>query len=350
MATAMATMAHTEDSRPGADARRARWWPGRCGPPRRSPAPGAVSVEVKYSVRRLTTWASTRPMTTAPKHAPAGVRCRCRCRRRPRATSGGADDGEDAGGEEAPVDGGHGRLVLVGGPHREDADDRGQHADGPGGHREDEAERRGWPPMRLEGGDAEDDRGDEGDLVALEQVGGHAGAVAHVVAHVVGDGGRVAGVVLGDAGLDLAHQVGADVGRLGEDAAADPQEQGQQRAAEAEADEDGRAGVLEDHDDDVAPSRPRPTVNMPATPPVRKATLRAAGQRAGPGRGRGAHVAPHGQAHADEAGEAGQEAAGEEGQGPEDARLDEASAPSSPSGLTTSVDGEEHDRRPAGSG
>ena len=27
----------------------------------------------------------------------------------------------------------------------------------------------------------------------------------------------------------------------------------------------------------VAPSRPRPTVNMPATPPVRKATLRAAG-------------------------------------------------------------------------
>ena len=102
----------------------------------------------------------------------------------------------------------------------------------------------------LEGGDAEDDRRHQGDLVALEQVGGHAGAVAHVVAHVVGDGGRVAGVVLGDAGLDLADEVGADVGRLGEDAAADPQEQGEQRAAEAEADEDGRAGVLEDHDDE----------------------------------------------------------------------------------------------------
>ena len=27
----------------------------------------------------------------------------------------------------------------------------------------------------------------------------------------------------------------------------------------------------------VAPSRPRPTVNMPATPPVRKATLSAVG-------------------------------------------------------------------------
>ena len=46
---------------------------------------------------------------------------------------GGADDGEDAGGEEAPVDRRHGRLVLVGGPHREHADDRRQHADGAGG-------------------------------------------------------------------------------------------------------------------------------------------------------------------------------------------------------------------------
>ena len=68
--------------------------------------------------------------------------------------------------------------------------------------------------MSAEGGDAEDDRGDEGDLVALEQVGRHAGAVADVVADVVGDGGRVAGIVLGDAGLDLADEIGADVSSL----------------------------------------------------------------------------------------------------------------------------------------
>ena len=72
--------------------------------------------------------------------------------------------------------------------------------------------------------------------VGLEQVGGHAGAVADVVAHVVGDDGGVAGVVLGDAGLDLAHQVGAHVGALGEDAAAEPGEDGDQRAAEAQRD------------------------------------------------------------------------------------------------------------------
>ena len=140
-------------------------------------------------------------------------------------------------------------LALLG-PHGEHADDRRDHADGTGGDREDEAERRVGAD-RAERRHAEDDRGDEGDLVALEQVGGHAGAVADVVAHVVGDGGRVAGVVLGDARLDLADEVGADVGGLGEDAAADSQEQREQRAAEAEADEDRRAGVLEEHDDDA---------------------------------------------------------------------------------------------------
>ena len=73
--------------------------------------------------------------------------------------------------------------------------------------------------------------------VGLEQVRRHAGAVADVVADVVGDHGRVARVVLGDAGLDLADQVGADVGALGEDAAAEAREDRDQRAAEGEADQ-----------------------------------------------------------------------------------------------------------------
>ena len=76
--------------------------------------------------------------------------------------------------------------------------------------------------------------GDDGHGVGLEQVGGHAGAVADIVADVVGDHGRVARVILGDAGLDLADQVGADIGALGEDAAAETGEDGDQRGAEAE--------------------------------------------------------------------------------------------------------------------
>ena len=77
----------------------------------------------------------------------------------------------------------------------------------------------------------------DGDRVGLEQVGRHAGAVADVVADVVGDHGRVARVVLGDARLDLADEVGADVGGLRVDAAAEPGEDRDQRAAEGEADQ-----------------------------------------------------------------------------------------------------------------
>ena len=88
------------------------------------------------------------------------------------------------------------------------------------------------PAMR-----AEQHHGDGGDGVGLEQVGRHAGAVADVVADVVGDHGRVARVVLGDARLDLADEVGADVGGLREDAAAEPGEDRDQRAAEGEPDQ-----------------------------------------------------------------------------------------------------------------
>ena len=87
--------------------------------------------------------------------------------------------------------------------------------------------------------EAEEHRGYGRHDVGLEEVGGHAGTVADVVAHVVCDDGRVARVVLGDAGLDLADEVGADVGGLGEDAAAETGEDRDERATEAEADERG---------------------------------------------------------------------------------------------------------------
>ena len=75
------------------------------------------------------------------------------------------------------------------------------------------------------------------DDVGLEEVGGHARAVADVVADVVGDDRRVARIVLGDAGLDLTDEVCADVGGLREDAAAETRKDRDQRAAEREADE-----------------------------------------------------------------------------------------------------------------
>ena len=65
----------------------------------------------------------------------------------------------------------------------------------------------------------EGDQRDAGDAVGLEAVGAGADRVAGVVAGAVGDDAGVAGVVFLDLEDDL-HQVGADVGDLGEDAAA----------------------------------------------------------------------------------------------------------------------------------
>ena len=125
-------------------------------------------------------------------------------------------------------------LPPVRDPRELRADDRGEDRDA--------ADReRIEPEVRAGGGraarDAEEHHGDRGDRVRLEQVGGHARAVADVVADVVGDHGRVARVVLGDARLDLADEVGADVGGLRVDAAAEPGEDRDQRAAEGEADQ-----------------------------------------------------------------------------------------------------------------
>jgi len=61
--------------------------------------------------------------------------------------------------------------------------------------------------------------------------------------------GRVARVVLGDTGLNLAHQVGTHVGGLGEDTAANTHEHGQQRCTEAEALENlGGVTLVDEHD------------------------------------------------------------------------------------------------------
>ena len=151
--------------------------------------------------------------------------------------------GDGRGQVEGPVDGL--QAVLAGlGAGEVDADDRGERADRGDQEREDQA-------LVTEGLRAEDQRGHERDGVGLEQVRSHAGAVADVVAHVVGDGRGVARVVLGDVVLDLADEVGADVGRLGEDAAADTHEHREQRGTEAEALEHVRGGVLEGEDDDA---------------------------------------------------------------------------------------------------
>ena len=158
----------------------------------------------------------------------------------------GRDDAQhrrdQRGDVEAAVDRLQTALALAG-PGDVDTDDGGEHADGRHDQREEQA-------LQAERGGAQDQRGDQHHGVGLEQVRGHARAVADVVADVVRDGGGVARVVLRDALLDLADQVGAHVGGLGEDSAADPHEHREQGRAEAEAlQHTGRLAGVDEHDD-----------------------------------------------------------------------------------------------------
>jgi hypothetical protein len=125
---------------------------------------------------------------------------------------------------------------------RDVAHDRG--ADHEHAHDEDP----GQEQRLVLGRDRERDERDQrhaGDAVGLEAVGGRPHRVAGVVARAVGDHARVPRVVL----LDLEHhlhQVGADVGDLGEDAAGDAQRRGAERLADREA-EEARARLLGRH-------------------------------------------------------------------------------------------------------
>src|SRR6185437_10442051 len=88
-------------------------------------------------------------------------------------------------------------------------------------------------------GDRQDDERDQrhaGDPVGFETVGGWAHAIARIIAGAVGDDPRIAHVVFLDLENDL-HQVGADIGDLGENAAGDAQRSGAEGFADGEADE-----------------------------------------------------------------------------------------------------------------
>ena len=154
--------------------------------------------------------------------------------------------------------------------------DRGQQNRRREHQREEDPRAVSW--HRGEDGDAENHRADVLGRGRLEEVGATAGAVADVVAHQVGDDRRVARVVLGDAGLDLADEVGADVGGLGVDAAAKLGEQRDEAGAEAKADDQKRRGrrmrrTAVDRKSTVTPSKLSATTRKPETAPPRRAVV-----------------------------------------------------------------------------
>ena len=125
------------------------------------------------------------------------------------------------------------RVFVFAAVHDAHAHDAGDEVDGLHDQREENA---------LESEDrierrAEDHGADVFGGGRFEDVRAAARAVADVVADEIGDDGRVARIVFGNAGLDLADQVGAYVRGLGINAAAQLGEERDQRSSEAEADQ-----------------------------------------------------------------------------------------------------------------
>ena len=232
------------------------------------------------------------------------------------------DDGDQHGRQIGTAGKSLQQRALVGvllGLDEEGADDgaddthsRHNHGDG-----------HGLEGLAGEGGHAQRGGGDDGAHIALVQVSAHTGHVAHVVAHVVGDNGGVAGIVLGDTGFHLTHKVGAHVGSFGEDAAAHTGEQRHGAGAHTEGQHGaGDIGGLQlEHE--AQQHEPHADVQQAQTHHG-EAHDGAGGERhaqaliqtvaAGVG---GAAVGLGGDAHAHKAGQAGEEAAGQEREGHE---------------------------------
>ena len=235
------------------------------------------------------------------------------------------DHRQHAGGDEALVQRAHDRLVGAE-ADEEGADDRGDHTHRAHGERIEH--QVGDDRLAVEVDRRQHHGRDHGHRIGLEQVGRHAGAVADVVADVVGDGRGVARIVLGDAGLDLADEITADVGALGEDAAAETGEDGDEGGAEAERHQGvdhGAAGRVEAHADGEdgvvdGDAQQREAGHQQARHRAgAEGHGETLGERAGGGLRR-AHVGAHRHQHADEASRARQHRADQEADGDQPAQ------------------------------
>ena len=141
----------------------------------------------------------------------------------------------------------------------------------------------------------------------FEDVRATAGAVAHVVTDQVGDDGGIPRIVFRDAGLHLAHQVSADVGSLGVDAAAKLGKERHQRRAKTKPDQlvGNVLRVLQsakEVEQAADPEQGEADDHQAGNGAAVQGNLQGAAQ-AGPGGAGGADVGPDGDEHARVTGE-----------------------------------------------
>ena len=144
------------------------------------------------------------------------------------------DQCQQAGNDQAAVQRTH-DVFAVGGFDEKCANDRGDDGEAAEHQR---IHHRALYDFRFRQHQCGEHHGrDDRDRIGFEQVSRHAGAVADVVADVVSDHCRVTRVIFGNSGFDFTHQIGTDVGTLGENAAAQTREDRNQRGTEGQTDQ-----------------------------------------------------------------------------------------------------------------
>ena len=117
-------------------------------------------------------------------------------------------------------------------PHQKDAYHRKENS-----HRSDQHRGEHGFELHIPGESCRPERrrGEDRAAIAFIEVGAHAGHVAHIVAHVIGDGRRIARIVFGNTRFDFTYQVGAHIGRFRVNSAADTREQRLRRGTHTES-------------------------------------------------------------------------------------------------------------------
>ena len=120
------------------------------------------------------------------------------------------------------------------------------------------------------------DQGDAGNTVGLKAVCRRADAVARIVTRTVGDNAGIFRIVFRQMEDDL-HQVGTDIGDLGEDTAADAQRAGAERFTDGKADETGTGKIFgyvgedQDHEEQFDADQEKPDAHPGAETDVHHA-------------------------------------------------------------------------------
>ncbi len=171
---------------------------------------------------------------------------------------GRSRSGQEGRGVDPLVEGSHEVFlggIFLGVDHENSHEGEDDPYSGNGKWKEDRAHlfgRGDGTALRGEGRRAQSGRGQDRTAVGLVKVRAHPSDVSDVVTDVVRDDSRVPGIVLGNSGFGLAHQIGSHVRRLGEDTAAHAGEQGLGACAHPEGQHDGR-DFLEVLDSEHAP-------------------------------------------------------------------------------------------------